>query len=280
MSRQYKRSGDENFQFRFQFNVHKALGSMNISDLDIPLLAAIYGVAETDVAAELQFAHDRVEYYAEKLKKIEGTLCLPANQKTKILFLGDSNTSNRQSYYHIIRTALKGYPNIETKDLSISAQKAIDLFTAMYPNTIGERAELAHIMIGTNDVRRIDYLRDVYFTSPLEFKKNVDFIISSLMENGTKVIVSTLPPISEERTMVQYEGYHTVYPQEDRVLFNEIMIEVAGKYGAVVNQMENVYGQYTAEELTRDDGIHLNELGHELLAQNLLKILLDMIKNN
>ena len=58
------------------------------------------------------------------------------------------------------------------------------------------------------------------------------------------------------------------------------MIEVAGKYGAVVNQMENVYGQYTAEELTRDDGIHLNELGHELLAQNLLKILLDMIKNN
>ena len=135
-------------------------------------------------------------------------------------------------------------------------------------------------MIGTNDVRRIDYRRDVYFTSPLEFKKNMDFIVSSLVENGTKVIVSTLPPIFEERTKVQYDGYHTVYPQEDRILFNEIMINVAKEYGAVVNQMEHVYGQYTAEELTRDDGIHLNELGHELLAQNLLKVLLDMMKNN
>jgi len=278
MSQEYKRGGDESFQFRFKFNVHKALGSMEISDTDQKMLAAVYNVDEADVALELQYARERISFFAEELRKETDLDFLKELPDKKIVFLGDSNTSNRHSYYNIIRTVLSEYPQITTIDRAISAQKAIDLFTAVYPATVDLHADIAHIMIGTNDVRRIDDRRDVFFTSPQEFEKNVEYIVSSLTKEGTKVILTTIPPISGIKTQIQYAGYHTVYLEEDRLLFNESLMRIAEKHGAILNQLDPVYAPYTAEELTLDDGLHLNDLGNTLLAKVLLQAILSAMQ--
>ena len=94
-----------------------------------------------------------------------------SGKQAKIIFLGDSITSDRQSYLNILKQALSGTPDLKLIDLAISAQKSVDLFTGVYPDIIAQRADIAHIMIGTNDVRRIDDERRLYHTSPAEYEK-------------------------------------------------------------------------------------------------------------
>lgn len=267
-----KNADKPDYQFNFKFNLHKSLLPIGIDDHDLSRLSVVYGVDSAwlrNETALIRRANARCAAHLET----QFNLSALSGKQAKIIFLGDSITSDRQSYLNILKQALSGTPDLKLIDLAISAQKSVDLFTGVYPDIIAQRADIAHIMIGTNDVRRIDDERRLYHTSPAEYEKNMDFVIGALIRNGSSVILTTIPPFSREKAAQHFAGGYVLYLDEDRRLYNEILARLAQKHHAVLNQMDEAYSKYTAGELTLDDGIHLNTLGQELLACGVLKAL-------
>ena len=266
------------YLFNFKFNLHKSLIPIGIDDHDYDRLKTVYGVSDEWMKQTVESIESSNKQHAEMLSSQFDFEKL--NKKPiKIVFFGDSITSDRQSYLNILKIALQNYKNVQLVDMAISAHKSGDLFTATYPNMIGEHADIAHIMIGTNDVRQINDEDRAYHTSPEEYEKNVDYVVSELTKDGTKVILTTIPPYSQDKADKSFVGCRALFLEESRKLFNSILAWTAEKHGALLNQMDELYAPYTAEELTLTDGIHLNAIGQDLLAQGVMKSILELMKS-
>lgn len=259
-----------------QFNIHKSLISIGIQDDDYRRLSQLYDVDLSLLHKVISNIQESNTAYAKKLEtKLDLTKL--AEQPIKLAFLGDSITSDRMGYMNVIRRAMQGQDNVTFFDFAISGQKSGDLFTIMYPNVIGEHVDIAHIMIGTNDMRRMDDDTLLYHTSPAEYEKNLDYIVRELVRDRTKVILTTIPPVSTINTKKSYPNHRLLFLEEDRILYNDIIKRIAQEYGATLNDMDPLYGQFTVEELTIDDGLHLNNLGQELLTYGVMKTLLSVL---
>lgn len=259
-----------------QFNLYKSLIPIGIQDHDARRLAQVHDVDIAMIQQVISEIGENNAVYAKKLAE-KFNLAKLAERPVKLAFLGDSITSDRQSYFNILRKAMAGRENVTFLDFSISGQKSGDLFTIMYPNIISVHADIAHIMIGTNDMRRMDDDTLLYHTSPAEYEKNLDYMVRELIKDGTKVILTTLSPVSQAKAKENYPNHRLLFLEEDRILFNDIIKRVAKKHGAIVNDMDALYGQYPVEELTIEDGLHLNALGQEVLTYGVVKTLLSIV---
>lgn len=264
------------FPFFFTFNIHKSTIPIGVSDSDYERLAATYGVPLDTLMKEVtEITASNKKNAAFLLKSID-----PSDLKTlenkKIVFCGDSNTSCRKSYMNILRTALSNLPGLNVVDCSVSGNRVGNLVYNMYPNIHSLHADIAHIMIGGNDLRRTDGPFHLIMTPAEHFYQSLDFIVTGLVEDGTKVILSTLAPVSHSKRAVSQRGWRSASWEEDRMVFNRMIRNIAEKHNAVINDMTDTYKCYSPEELTIDDGIHLNELGHQLLAEQLLQILITL----
>ena len=269
-------NSNQDYRFNFKFNLHKSLIPIGIDDSDYVRLQTVYGVDDEWMQKTTREFAQSNNHYALLLKE-DVDLSAFGSKPLKIAFFGDSITSDRQSYLNILKLATKEYKNISLVDMAISAHKSVDLLTAIYPNMVGEHADIAHIMIGTNDVRRIDDEQRLYHTSPAEYERNVDYVVSALVNDGTKVILTTIPPFSKEKSSKAFAEAKALFLEEDRQIFNTILIKIANKYGAYINHMDSHYAQYTPEQLTLDDGIHLNEIGQDLLLRGVVNSILELI---
>ena len=267
---------ETDYLFNFKFNLHKSLIPIGIDDQDYERLKIVYGVSDEWMKQTVESINASNEKHAAALaKKFD---LEPLNRRPiKIAFFGDSITSDRQSFLNILKIALRNEQNVKLVDMAISAHKSGDLFTATYPNMVGEHADIAHIMIGTNDVRQTDGEQRLYNTSPMEFEKNVEYVVSELVKDGTRIVLTTIPPYSQKKSSESFADCRAVFLEEGRKLFNEILARIARKYNVYLNQMDERYAEYSAEELTLNDGIHLNEIGQDILAEGVLKAIMELI---
>lgn len=262
------------FPFFFEYNVHKSTIPIGIMDSDYERLAATYGVTLDTLLEQVADIDESNKQNAVLLLKATDSSTVRHLANKKLVFCGDSNTSCRKSYMNIIRTALSNLAGFNAVDCAVSGYRVSNLVYNMYPNVHSLHADIAHIMIGTNDIRRTDGPSHLIMTPAEHFFQSLDFIVTGLVEDGTKVILSTLPPVSKSKIATSQEGWRSAFWEEDRMIFNRIIRNIAEKHNVVINDMEDIYKHYSPEELTIDDGIHLNELGHQLLAKKLMQILI------
>ena len=264
------------FQFNFKFNLHKSLIPIGISDKDYERLIKVYGIDEKTLMREVKVIEKSNLCQAQWVKeKVDLTPFGTAVSK-RILFLGDSITSDRQSYFNILQLACGEYTEISLVDLSISGHKSGDLFTAMFPNVHEEHADIAHIMIGTNDVRKTNDAYHAFHTGIEEYEKNIDYVAAMLAEDGTKTVITTIPPFSQDKAAAYFPKHKMLFEEKDRQAFNDVIRRVGGKHGALINDMDEVYSSYSPEDLTLMDGIHLNEVGQRLLAARVAQMLIKL----
>lgn len=259
------------FQFAFLFQLHKSSIPIGISDTDPVQLAAVYGVTPERVRLELDSVQRSNEAFAEKLQEMVCQIGDREHSPMRIAFLGDSNTSYRKSYMNIIRTAMRGRRSWEITDFSVSGSKSDNLLYALYPRIQDSHPQIAHIMIGTNDMRRIDDGSNL-LTIPAEtFDRNLKHIVEVLQGWGTEVLLTTIPVFSADKVAACDNSVRSFFLEEDRNTFNGIIRQTAEKYGLALNDMDSVYSAYSPEQLTQNDGLHLNDLGHELLSGQVMK---------
>jgi len=264
------------FRFQFKFRFHRLL-HMQIDETDFNRLGAIYGVSPALVEEETAKVDTHNRDCAKQLAARVDLTKLQTANPVKVLFLGDSITSDRTSYCGILRELLRDRETVQVFDTSVPGNKAIDLFSYAYPETFDCHADIAHVMVGTNDILCTEerpYLNRVH---EVDFAEKLAYVVRALTEDGTKVILSTIPRFALSKAEVSLQGFRKQYREEDRLRYNGILWTVADRYGAVVNDMEPVYARYTPEELTWSDGYHMSQQGQLLLAEQVLQRIVDLL---
>jgi lysophospholipase L1-like esterase len=267
------------FAFAFQFNIHKSHIPLGIEDHDYRRLQDVYGVGRRTIleeAAKIGAANAR--HAKELLKDADVPEDIRSAGETRISFLGDSITSDRQSYMNIIQCALSEYGGISVADYAVSGFKSGDLLTMLFPDVIAVRADIVSIMIGTNDMRRTDDAHRALHTGIEEYEKNVRYVVEKLTGSGSRVILTTIPPFCMDKINASLDGYNILYTEDDRSAFNSVIRRIARDCGACLNDMDETYSKHPTADLTLDDGLHLNELGQRLLAGKLFPEILRMIR--
>lgn len=255
------------FQFNFKFKLHKSNISIGLADDDYARLSVAYGVPLAEMMAEVDA--DAASNAAEAALLLKTHPDAPeALRGVRLAFMGDSITSDRRSYLNIIRTAIGD--SAEILDDSISAYKINDIITNYVPGLTGFGANIAHLMIGSNDMKRTTDGRGYILTEPDEFRRELRYFLEALTARGTRLIVSTLPPFDAPKSEAKFWNVNVRYREADRAAYNAVIREEVERAGCTLNDMEPVYAAYTTDALTRDDGLHLNELGQRLMAEAVL----------
>ena len=198
-----KKDVSYDFPFCFKFRLHKAYCHfIGITDSDDDRLRDVYGVDQETYDEVIRAESEHNAKYAELLKtKVD--LSKLGIKPLRIAFLGDSITSDRNSFLNIFKKAVED-KDIEIFDFSVAGAVSANMFSVVRPDYTDVHADIAHIMIGTNDIRSIDDENGYAICSATEFEKNVGFVVKELVEEGTKVIISTIPPIVIERAKAHF----------------------------------------------------------------------------
>lgn len=265
---------DAQFKFNFKFNLHKSCIPIGLKDDDYQSLSAAYGVSMEDMMAEVEanqaFLRAEAELLLQKYPDFPREM---ANKK--IAFLGDSITSDRRSYFNIIRTALQD-SDAHLLDDAISAYKVVDIITNFVPGVTDFAPDIVHIMIGSNDLKRTSDVRKLPVLSVEEYAKDLDYLVDSMLDRGAKLILTTIPPFDDKKTHAKFFEVNACFLDEDRMAFNAVVREQAKKAGCLLNEMDPLYAQYSIADLTLEDGLHLNEIGQRMLTHCVVEKLLQL----
>lgn len=260
---------NKEFLFNYKFNLHKSSIPIGIDDMDLQRLSAVYAVPYGQLQATQAGFDDHNRQYAQKLLAGASREELEHLRGLRIAFLGDSITSDRKSYFNILRTALR--ERVDFADLSVSGFRVVDLFSPAIPAVCAFRPNIAHIMIGSNDIKRSADHFDHPHLSLSEYRRTLRYIIKVIMERGTDVLISTIPPLCIAKSTPAFAADNVIFHEEDRLACNDAIRALADEEGCFLNDMEALYAQYPTDALTEDDGLHLNANGQFLLAQAIFK---------
>ena len=182
---------------------------------------------------------------------------------TKILFLGDSITSGQgvmreQAYPSIIDKMLreKGY-KVKVFNGSISGSTTASALSRLkWFKRL--KVDLLVLALGANDGLR--------GFPVLKMKSNLDETIVFALKNGMKVILAgmKMPPNYGPSYTKKFEAVYYELAKKHKVVFMPFLLEGVGGN----------------PKLNQADGIHPNSKGQLIIAENVLKCILEAIRNN
>lgn len=193
----------------------------------------------------------------------------------KVIFIGDSITSDRESFAHIAESVFSDVVGLVFINTGVSGWRTTEYLDDFYFKVLSHEADIAHVMLGTNGVRRSRFSYGKCNVSPAEFEKNITYILKALVENGTRTIISTLPPY--DLTRDTYDTGNWTINENDFADYNNIIRKASKETGCILNDMQDVYKSYQPTELLLEDGVHLNGKGHYLLAEKVIGLIVGII---
>jgi len=265
---------DAAFKFNFKFKLHKTSISIGLGDEDYERLSVAYGVTLADVMAEVTSAKaSNMREAGLLLKKYPDASEMLRGKR--IAFLGDSITSDWQSYMNVMRAAFEKDKDIEILDAAVSGFKTIDLMTNFVPLVTDFKPDIVHIMIGTNDMKRTTDAAAAILIPPEEYRRELCYLVDRLKNDGARIVLSTLPPFDPDKIYASFNAVNVQYVEADRTAYNGVVREVAAEYDCILNEMEDVYKKHESAQITEADGLHLNLDGQRMLACGVLESLMD-----
>jgi lysophospholipase L1-like esterase len=255
--------------FMHKYNLHKLLGLL-FDDNDIRSIARVYGIKRK----ELKATDDRFQRNIVNLaEELEGRIPpKPPGAGYTIAAIGDSITSDRESWVKILENYWgdKGRPSII--DCSISGDTTYDLINRFYSTILNESFEWAVLFIGTNDSRELEDDAHISNISLDEYKRNMNFIMQSLIKLKVNIINVTVPYVDNERIKSYFPDTKWCYDRKRIDKTNDIIRDLSKKFGTHLADLARALEKFKGELLERD-GVHLNGHGQLLLCELLLKIL-------
>lgn len=249
-----------------KFNMQKLI--LDVASHDIKRLSEIFNAPLEDIKQLIFELDTTVRCQAAKLKQECG---IPEITKKQVIaFVGDSITSDRTSYFNILKKMFEDDDRLTFVDAAISGDKSDDAVMKFYLRTLKYKPDIVHILVGTNDLRHNDDKYGKSAVSLEEYRQNLCYMIQTLKNYNIIVILSQISPVVTDRLKCRFPEDNWTYDEQEIFQLNKIILEVANEYGVEVNAMEKVYAQYSPQEILLRDGLHLNEKGQYLLAKNVL----------
>ena len=223
------------------------------------------------------------------------------NNKTRIVFLGDSITESAvNSKNQVISVGGKEvYPkydgfiylleeklneDVELIGKGIGGDKVSDLLTRYNRDVIKLNPDIVFIYIGINDVwHKYDFGTG---TDIDLYEKGLRQIISDIKNQGSKIVLCTPTLIGEntgEFTLGnQFKDVETMEKMNgDLDTFSDVIRSLAKEFDTYLIDLRKIFMTYVAENninneaagLLTNDGVHLNDLGNKIIADEMIKFI-------
>jgi lysophospholipase L1-like esterase len=260
--------------FVHKFNLYK-LSGMLIEDDDLASIARVYGVS----LEELQNIEDgfqrNIAELAASLPQAARPAASPANDGTpslSILAIGDSITSDRESYVKILNRYWQADRSRQMLDAAVSGDTTADLIKRLHSSVLNLEFQWAVLFIGTNDSLQLDDRRRISVLSLDEYKRNVRFITETLLAEGKRLIQITIPPVDNVRLRSFFPDSNSVYTAEHIGEVNDFIRGWADKNGYSVADLARTV-EKQEEDVLEPDGLHLNGRAQRMICELLLDLL-------
>ena len=209
------------------------------------------------------------------------------NQPTKIVFLGDSITQQAEDFedgfISLIRQNLV-QDKFELVGKGIGGNKVSDLLTRYKSDVIDLNPDIVFIYIGINDVW---HKYDFGTGSDIDlYEKGLRTIISDIKSLGSKIVLCTPTVIGENTGDFvlgnQFKDVETMEKMNgDLDTFSEVVRKLSNEYETELLDLRKIFMDYLAENninndaagILTTDGVHLNEQGNKLIADQMIKFI-------
>ena len=197
--------------------------------------------------------------------------------KKQVVFLGDSITEEG-------RTLELGFINLLEESLDsekfnligkgISGDKVSDLLVRYEDDVLVQNPDIVFIYIGINDVW---HSYDVGKGSDIDFyEKGLRKIITDIKKRGAKIILCT-PTVIGER--VTFEDELEVKRDQELDAFSGVVRNLSSEFNTELLDLRTIFKDYIVEnnqnndyqDFLTDDGVHLNDAGNKLIADEMIK---------
>lgn len=195
----------------------------------------------------------------------------------KVIFFGDSITEigvQPGGYIDKMRRMLKekNISNYQLTGAGISGNKVYDLYLRLEDDVLSQKPDWVIIYVGVNDVWHKKSFGTG--TDADKFEKFYVAIIRKLQANGIQIALCTPAVIGEKA-----DGKNEL--DGDLNKFSQIIRNLAAKYGLPLCDLRRIFMDYLAQNnkdnkekgVLTNDGVHLNEAGNQLVAEQMLKII-------
>ena len=215
------------------------------------------------------------------------TSCSSSNKK--VIFLGDSITQNAvinsedfKGFISLLEENVK--QNTKLIGKGIGGDKVSDLLTRYRDDVIKLNPDIVFIYIGINDVwHKYDYGTG---TDIDLYENGLRQIITDLKENEVEVILCTPTVIGENKgefTLVnQFKDIETMeIINNDLDDYSDVVRKLSKEFDTKLLDLRKIFMQYISENnpenkskgVLTTDGVHLNNLGSKLIADEMIRFI-------
>tara|TARA_A100001015_G_scaffold95638_1_gene106295 strand:- start:1369 stop:2064 length:696 start_codon:yes stop_codon:yes gene_type:complete len=209
------------------------------------------------------------------------------NQSTKIVFLGDSITQQAEDFENGFISLLRQNLSQEEVKLvgkGIGGDKVSNLLTRYKADVIDLNPDIVFIYIGINDVW---HKYDFGTGSDIDlYERGLRTIISDIKLLGSKIVLCTPTVIGENTGDFvlgnQFKDVETMEKMNgDLDTFSEVIRKLSNEYETELLDLRKIFMDYLAENninndaagILTTDGVHLNEQGNKLIADQMIKFI-------
>ncbi|MEK7729857.1 MAG: SGNH/GDSL hydrolase family protein [candidate division KSB1 bacterium] len=208
-----------------------------------------------------------------------GVMAMQNLKPVKVIFFGDSITEagvHPGGYIDRARKMLKEKNPANSFQLTgagIGGNKVYDLYLRVEDDVLSQKPDWVFIYVGVNDVWHKKSFGTG--TDPDKFEKFYVALIKKLQANGIRVALCTPAVIGEKA-----DGQNEM--DADLTKYSQIIRTLAAKYDLPLCDLRRVFFEHLTKNngankekgVLTTDGVHLNEVGNQLVAEEMLKILL------
>jgi lysophospholipase L1-like esterase len=255
-------------EFVHKFNLYKLSGLL-IEDDDLQSIARVYGVSLAELAKVDESFQRNIAELAGRLPSAKNA---PADSPVSILAIGDSITSDRESYVKILNRYWQDDPTRRILDSAVSGDTTTDLIKRCYSTVLNRDFNWAVLFIGTNDSLQLDDEMRISVLSLDEYMRNIRFISETLIEKGKTLIQVTIPPVDNPPLQSYFPDGNYLYTDKHVGQVNDFIRDWAKAKGYQVADLARAVREQSADVL-EPDGLHLNGRGQLILSKLLLELL-------
>ena len=205
-------------------------------------------------------------------------MSMVSQKKKRIVFFGDSITQmgiNKGGYIDRIQTAIidKGTQNkYQLIGAGVGGNKVYDLYLRIEEDVLAKKPSMVVVYVGVNDVW---HKTSGIGTDIEKFEKFYVAIIKKLQAKKIKVALTTPACIGELK--------NNANPQDDDLnKYSDVIRKLASTYNCSLIDLRAMWQQYEEKNnrenkvqgLITTDRVHLTELGNQMVADEMMKVLL------
>ena len=202
------------------------------------------------------------------------------NKSNKVIFFGDSITQmgvNPGGYISLMKEILvqQNITNYDLVGAGIGGNKVYDLYLRMPQDVIAQSPDIVVVYVGVNDV----WHKATYGTGTDadKFEKFYRTIVEELQAHNIKPMLVTPAVIGEKNDYSnQQDGDLNKYSQIIRNIAKDLALPLCDLHAVFHTYEVNNNTANADKGILTTDGVHLNDAGNKLVAEEMWKVLKTM----